>query len=30
MPTRGKGFWKFNNSLTTNAEYVENNGKPNF
>ena len=23
MPTRGKGFWKFNNSLTSNAEYVE-------
>ena len=23
MATRGKGFWKFNNSLTSNAEYVE-------
>ena len=23
MPTWGKGFWKFNNSLTSNAEYVE-------
>ena len=23
MPTRGKSFWKFNNSLTSNAEYVE-------
>ena len=23
MPIRGKGFWKFNNSLTSNAEYVE-------
>ena len=23
IPTRGKGFWKFNNSLTSNAEYVE-------
>ena len=23
MPTRGKDFWKFNNSLTSNAEYVE-------
>ena len=23
MPTRGKGFWKFNNSFTSNAEYVE-------
>ena len=23
MPTQGKGFWKFNNSLTSNAEYVE-------
>ena len=23
MPTRGKGFWKFNNSLTSNDEYVE-------
>ena len=23
MPTRGKGFWKFNNSLTSNAEYEE-------
>ena len=22
MPTRGKSFWKFNNSLTSNAEYV--------
>ena len=20
MPTRGKGFWRFNNSLTSNAE----------
>ena len=23
MPTRGKGFWKFNNPLTSNAEYLE-------
>ena len=23
MPARGKGFWKFKNSLTSNAEYVE-------
>ena len=23
MPTRGQGFWKFNNSLTSNSEYVE-------
>ena len=23
MPTRGKGFWKFNNSLTSNDDYVE-------
>ena len=23
MPTRAKCFWKFNNSLTPNAEYVE-------
>ena len=23
MATRGKGFWKFNNSLTSNPEYVE-------
>ena len=23
MPTWGKGFWKFNNSFTSNAEYVE-------
>ena len=23
MPTRGKAFWKFNNSLTSNDEYVE-------
>ena len=23
MPTRGKAFWKFNSSLTSNAEYVE-------
>ena len=23
MPTRGKGFWKFHNSVTSNAEYVE-------
>ena len=23
MPTRRKGFWKFKNSLTSNAEYVE-------
>ena len=23
MPTRGKGFWKFNNSLISNDEYVE-------
>ena len=23
MPTWGKGFWKFNDSLTSNAEYVE-------
>ena len=23
MPTRGQCFWKFNNSLTSNSEYVE-------
>ena len=23
MPTRGQGFWIFNNSLTSNSEYVE-------
>ena len=23
MPTWGKGFWKFSNSLTSNTEYVE-------
>ena len=23
MPTQGKGFWKFNNSLTSNDDYVE-------
>ena len=23
MLTRGKGFWRFKNSLTTNAEYVK-------
>ena len=23
MATRGKGFWKLNNSLTSNPEYVE-------
>ena len=23
MPTRGKNFWKFNDSLTSNADYVE-------
>ena len=23
MPTRGKGFWKFNSSLTSKAEYVD-------
>ena len=23
MPTRGKGLWKFNNSLTSNDDYVE-------
>ena len=23
MPTQGKGFWKFNSFLTSNAEYVE-------
>ena len=23
MPTWGKSFWKFNNSLTSNTEYVE-------
>ena len=23
MPIRGKGFWKFNNSLTSNDDYVE-------
>ena len=23
MPTQGKGFWKFNNSLTTDVEYIE-------
>ena len=30
MPTREKGFWKFNNSLTSNDDYVEKNEKPNF
>ena len=30
MPTRGKGFWKFNNSLTSNAEYVEKMKNQNF
>ena len=24
MPTPGKGLWKFNNSLTSNDDYVEN------
>ena len=23
MSTRGKGLWKFNNSLTSNDDYVE-------
>ena len=23
MPTLGKGFWKFNNSLTSHDKYVE-------
>ena len=23
MPTRGKGIWKFKNSLTSNDDYVE-------
>ena len=23
MPTQGKGFWKFNSSLTSNDDYVE-------
>ena len=23
MPNRGKGFWKFNSSLTSNDDYVE-------
>ena len=23
MPTRRKGFWKFNDSLTSNDDYVE-------
>ena len=23
MPTKGQGFWKFNNSLTSNSQYVE-------
>ena len=23
MPTQGKGFWKFNNSLTSNVESAE-------
>ena len=23
ISTRGKGFWKFKNSLTSNTEYVE-------
>ena len=27
MPPWGKGFWKFNNYLTSNAENVEKNGK---
>ena len=23
IPTRGKGFWKFNNYLTSNTEYMK-------
>ena len=23
MPTKGQGFWKFDNSLTSNSQYVE-------
>ena len=23
MPSRGQGFWKFNNSSTSNSEYIE-------
>ena len=23
MPARGQGFWKFNNSSTSNSEYIE-------
>ena len=31
MPTQGKGFWKFNNSLTSNDDYIcRKNEKPNF
>ena len=30
MPTWGKCFWKFNNSLTSNAEYVEKMKNQNF
>ena len=30
MPTRGKGFWKFNNSLTSNTKYVQKTANQNF
>ena len=30
IPPQEKRFWKFNNSLSSNAEYVEKNGKTNF
>ena len=30
MPTRGKGFWKFNNSLTSNTKYVQKMENQNF
>ena len=30
MPTRGKGFWKFNNSLTSNTKYVQKTENQNF
>ena len=30
MSTRGKGFWKFNNSLTSNTKYVQKTANQNF
>ena len=30
MPTRGKGFWKFSNSLTSNTKYVQKTENQNF